>query len=318
MKYAYEDLSPSQFEALVVAICQIVLGAGAQGFAAGPDGGRDAKFIGTAQMIPSEREPWRGTVIVQAKHTNGYNKTFSDADFYSEDNEDTVLGKELPRVKRLRDDGELDHYLLFSNRRLTGNGESKLRGVIATTCGVPLASLAILGVEQLELWLKRFPEAARIANVDPIDSPLIVSPDELAEVVEHLALRLGDDTGGGAPPGDRVTYARKNELNKMSAEYAREMRKRFLKETGPIQRFLAAPENEAVLARYALAVEEFQLKVIARRRDFDAFDDVLIYLIDLVLARDPILRANARLSRALIFYMYWNCDLGKSDDVETE
>lgn len=318
MKYAYEDLSPSQFEALVVAICQVVLGAGAQGFAAGPDGGRDAKFIGTAQLIPSEREPWRGTVIVQAKHTNGYNKTFSDADFYSEDNEDTVLGKELPRVKRLRDDGELDHYLLFSNRRLTGNGESKVRGVIAATCGVPLASVAILGVEQLELWLKRFPEAARIANVDPIDSPLIVSPDELAVVVEHLALRLGDDTGGGAPPGDRVTYARKNELNKMSAEYAREMRKRFLKETGPIQRFLAAPENEAVLARYALAVEEFQLKVIAKRRDFDAFDDVLIYLIDLVLARDPILRANARLSRALIFYMYWNCDLGKSDDVETE
>lgn len=232
MKYAYEDLSPSQFEALVVAICQFVLGAGAQGFAAGPDGGRDAKFIGAAQLIPSEREPWRGTVIVQAKHTNGYNKTFSDADFYSEDNEDTVLGKELPRVKRLRDDGELDHYLLLSNRRLTGNGESKLRGVIAATCGVPLASVAILGIEQLELWLKRFPEAARIANVDPIDSPLIVSPDELAVVVEHLALRLGDDTGGGAPPGDRVTYARKNELNKMSAEYAKEMRKRFLKETG--------------------------------------------------------------------------------------
>jgi len=317
MKYAYEDLSPSQFEGLVVAICQFVLGAGVQGFATGPDGGRDAKFVGTAELLPSKASPWQGTVIVQAKHTNGYNKTFSDADFHSDESEATVLGDELPRIKRLRDGGELDHYVLFSNRRLTGNGESKLRAVISKTCGVPLGSIALYGVEQLELWLKRFPDAVRIADVDPVDSPLLLGPDELAEVVEHMALRLGDDTGTGAPPADRVTYARKNELNKMSPAYAAEMRKRYLKETAQIKRFLAAPENEVLLARYEIAVEEFQLQVIAKRRDYQAFDEVLEYLFDLVVARDPILRANKRLTRALIFYMYWNCDLGQSDDAET-
>ena len=47
MKYAYHDLSPDQFESLVVAVCQFLLGAAVQGFATGRDGGRDAKFMGT-------------------------------------------------------------------------------------------------------------------------------------------------------------------------------------------------------------------------------------------------------------------------------
>ena len=59
MKYAYEDLSDKQFENLVVFLCQKLLGIAVQGFAEGPDGGRDAKFIGTAEIHPSTSEPWR-------------------------------------------------------------------------------------------------------------------------------------------------------------------------------------------------------------------------------------------------------------------
>jgi hypothetical protein len=44
----------------------------------------------------------------------------------------------------------------------------------------------LCGLEQLEIWLKRFPEAAKEADLDPVDSPLIVSPDDLAEVVQAL------------------------------------------------------------------------------------------------------------------------------------
>ena len=43
MKYAYEDLSDDQFEQLVVFLCQELLGISTQGFAKGPDGGRDAQ-----------------------------------------------------------------------------------------------------------------------------------------------------------------------------------------------------------------------------------------------------------------------------------
>lgn len=83
MKYAYEELSPEQFETLVVLLCQRLLGISVQAFAKGPDGGRDAKFVGTAELFPSSAKPWMGTTIIQAKHTNGYNRNFSEPDFFS-------------------------------------------------------------------------------------------------------------------------------------------------------------------------------------------------------------------------------------------
>lgn len=77
MKYAYENLSDGQFETLIVFLCQHLLGISAQGFAKGPDGGRDAKFVGTAELHPSKAAPWVGTTIIQGKHTN-----FSESELF--------------------------------------------------------------------------------------------------------------------------------------------------------------------------------------------------------------------------------------------
>jgi len=40
------------------------------------------------------------------------------------------------------------------------------------------------------------------------------------------------------------------------------------------------------------------------------------YLLALLFKRDPLLSANKRLTRAMLFYMYWNCDIGEGDDAE--
>ena len=317
MKFAYEDLSDDQFEVLIVLLCQRLLGIAVQGFAKGPDGGRDAKFVGTAELHPSKAAPWVGTVIVQAKHTNGYNRSFSELDFYSTSSSNTVVGKEVPRIKKLREAKQLDHYMLFANRRLTGNSETEIRDHIAAECGVPASSIYLCGLEQLELWLKRFPEVAQEANLDAVDSPLIVSPDDLAEVVQALARQkdgltaLLDD-----PPTVRVTYEEKNTLNNMTPAYAKEQRRKYLKETAQIRTFLAAPENIELLRMYESVVDEFQLKILAKRKDYQTFDEIMEYLVDLLFNRDPVLRQHAhkRLTRAILFYMYWNCDIGEVDD----
>ncbi len=315
MKFAYHDLSPAQFENLVLACCQFLLGAAVQGFATGPDGGRDAKFVGTAELHPSKADPWKGTVLVQAKHTNGLNKRYSDSDFFSEKSTKTVLAEELPRIKRLRRDKKLDHFVLFSNRRLTGESESTIRLHISKECKLPEQSVYLCGVEQLELYIKRFPDVVRIAEIDPIDSPLIVSPSELADLVEILSTHLPvvsrklDNL-----PADRVSYERKNQINNMTEEYARTLRKYYLKETQQIRDFLSDPQNEQLLDRYACIVEEFQLKVIAKRKDYQTFDEILNYLFDLLFQRDAVLRGNKRLTRVIVFYMYWNCDLGEDSD----
>jgi hypothetical protein len=319
MKYAYEDLSPDQFEKLITLLCQRLLGIAVQGFATGTDGGRDAKFVGVAEIFPSKSSPWNGTTIIQAKHTIGYNKHFSESDFYSPSGSSTVIAEELPRIKLLRDNKELDHYMLFANRRLTGNAESDIRAHISKTCNILQASIYLCGVEQLELLLKQFPEVPQFAGIDPIDSPLIVSPDDLAEVVQAFSRHMDEVSAAfDTPPTPRVPFEIKNKLNKMTVDYAKEQRKRYLKETPQIQRFLSAPENLDLMQRYESVVEEFQLKITAKRKDYQTFDEVLNYLTDLLFSRDPVLRQNRRLTRAMLFYMYWNCDIGKNEDAETE
>lgn len=318
MKYAYEDLSEDQFERLAVLLCRHLLGMGVQGFAKGVDGGRDAKFIGVAQLLPSKAAPWNGTVIVQAKHTSGYNRSFSEGDFFSPKSQNTIVGKEVPRIKRLRESKQLDHYMLFANRKLTGNAESDIRTHIAERCDLPASSIMLCGLELLESWLKEFQDVPGKANLDPIDSPLIVSPDDLSEVVQALARHMHDaGTEFDTPPTPRTPYEMKNKVNNMSDEYAKALRKRYLKETSQVKFFLATPENEELLRMYESVVDEFQFKIISKRRDYQSFDEVMEYLLDLLFKRDPLLNANKRLTRAMLFYMYWNCDIGEGVDATT-
>lgn len=321
MKYAYENLGDEQFEGLIVFLCQKLLGISVQGFSKGKDGGRDAKFVGTAELHPSKAAPWVGITIIQAKHTNGYNRSFSETDFYNiNPKTKSILSEELPRIRNLNDNKQLNHYMLFANRRLAGNAQSDIIEFISKSCSIPAASIYLCGVEQLEVWMKTFPDVPTRANLDLVDSPLIVSPDDLAEVVQAFARqRDGMRAILDVPPTPRVTYDHKNALNNMTKEYADAQRKRYLKETPQIHTFLAAPENIDLLHMYESVVDEFQFKIIAKRKDYQTFDAVMEYLVDLLFDRDPVLRQHAykRLTRAILFYMYWNCDIGDGGDAQT-
>ena len=110
LRYPLHDLSDSEFEKLVGLICRELLGPAVTSFAAGKDGGKDAKFTGTAQAFPSAVNPAIGKFIVQAKHTSSPVGSCSDYDF-----ETKTLNDELPKVKRMLDGGELTHYILPTN-----------------------------------------------------------------------------------------------------------------------------------------------------------------------------------------------------------
>lgn len=322
MKFAYEDLSPTQFEHLVILICQKLLGIGVQGFADGADGGRDAKFHGTAERLPSVVEPWKGKTIIQAKHTIGYNRHFGEKDFFSPDDDqakpNSAIGKEIPRIARLRQSGDLDNYMLWSNRRLTGGVESKIVKHISEKCDIPELSISLFGLERIEMLLVEFANIASKVNLNPIDSPLIISSDELAIVIQEFAKTLpGTVDETASTPTSRFAYADKNELNNLSKEYADNLRRRYLKETAQIQKFLAAPENDEIRRRYDLVAEEFNFRIIAHRQEFESFDRVLEYILKMLYDRDPILKQfeHKRLTRVMLFYMYWNCDIGRETDV---
>ena len=112
--YPLHDLSDEEFEDLVTRVCRKILGIGTTSFEKGPDGGKDAKFEGTANCFPSETSPLSGKVVIQAKHTSNPTKSCSDNDFHN--NKTSVLKIEIPKIKKQVEEESVTHYLLFTNR----------------------------------------------------------------------------------------------------------------------------------------------------------------------------------------------------------
>ncbi|MEU1747099.1 ABC-three component system protein [Micromonospora arida] len=316
MGYPYEDLDDSQFERLVVQCMRVLFGDGVQSFAAGRDGGRDARFDGTAAKFPSTAAPWTRITIGQAKHTNAINAHFSDLDF-SGDAESSVLSEEIPRIRKLVDNDEIHNYILFSNRRLGGVTHPHIIARLAKETSLHKSQIFLAGVEYMDDMLHAYPDIIRRARIDPVDGPLLVSSYELAEVILGIAKGINASPPlEDAPVVDRVTYDEKNRINGMTPEFAQHLKKLYLSETHGISRFLANPANIDTLRLYEGAVEEFQLKIVASRKDYQSFDKVFHYLVDFLFKRDGVLSRYKRLTRAMIFYMYWHCDIGETPDAQ--
>lgn len=318
MSYAYEDLDDAQFERLVVECARKLFGMGVQSFATGIDGGRDARFEGTAERFPSAAGPWTGLTIVQAKHTNATNVHYSDSGFSGESKTST-LTEEIVRIKKLVADEEVDNYFLVANRRLGAVSHAEIKKRIAGDTGLDSKKIFLAGVEYLDELLKNFPDVINLAGIDPVDGPLLVSSADLAEVILAIArefdLPLLD---ADSPVVDRVSYAKKNELNRMSPAFAKILSDRYLQYTSQIDKFLANPANVDARELYESATEDFQLKIVAHRNEFQSFDKVFNYLVDLLVKRDAVLSRNRKLLRVMLFYMYWHCDIGETQDAPAQ
>ncbi len=312
MRYAYHDLYDEQFEDLVVEICAEILGAGVQPFSSGKDGGRDARFQGTARNFPNETAPLSGTFVVQAKHTQHPFARFSDSDF-SSDADSSTLTEEIKRLKKLVAANELDHYLLFSNRRLAGPADEAIRKRIIEE--TKISSAEFFGIERMERLFKQFPAILDRATIAEVNAPLRVTSEDLAEVIAHFAQQKEALAAVREKLEiKRTKFDRKNEINGLSAEFAKLIKRTYLKDFSQVKRFLADPANEALQERYEDAAAEFNEQIVAHRDDFPSLDRALVYLQDLLFKRDGILKSNKRHTKLLIYYMYWNCDVGEIDD----
>jgi len=289
-----------------------------QEFAAGPDGGRDAKFVGTAQRFPSTASPLTGKIIVQAKHTSNPIGKFSDSDF-SGDSASSCLNEEYPRVRNRVTAGELDHYLLFSNRRLAAQTNELVCQTIKDACGVE--SVHLFGVEALDRILKRLPWAAQELERFQHDLPLRASPDELAEVI--LAITRQDalldwTKTKSATVEERVRFKKKNIVNGLTEDYAAVITRNYLRDFDIVKCFLEHPANYDANARYRDAAGDFAAKLISYRDDFRSYDRLLNFLLTKLIERDGDLRANKRLTRTVFYYMYWSCDIGNPPEPPTD
>lgn len=299
----------------MVLLCQQLLGHGVSSFTKGKDGGRDARFSGQAQLLPSTTKPWTGLTIVQAKHTSAYNASYSEPSFFSATSDTCVLAKEVQSLKRLIKEDGARNYLFFSNRKLSANTNEDVVSYIKEQVGLPDENILVCGLSHLEKWMKTFPSVAKAAEFDPVDFPLSIDPADLAEVIEAFA-RQRDGLVGSVPktPIERTSYEEKNRVNSMTEAYAEEQKKKFLKDEKEIRQFLSDPRNEHYQQTYQEVAQDFQLKLLSRRKDYQHFDQILERFYDLLIGRDPDLkrRGMKALTRSLLFYMYWNCDIGLS------
>ncbi|MCS5597943.1 MAG: restriction endonuclease [Alphaproteobacteria bacterium] len=314
MKFDYHDLYDHQFEEVVVTLCRKLLGQGAKSFAKGPDGGRDSRFSGIAEQFPSKASPLNGNIVIQAKHTDDPIAKFSDKSF-SSDAKTSVVSMEIEKLKRLVNRGQANHYMLFSNRKLTPDSEEVIVERIVRESGVESAH--VIGVEDMDCYIRDFPEVRDSHVINPVDSPLRASSDDIARVVVAINRhknKIGDGVREKCTPSQRTKFERKNEINGLSEDYAEVIIKRYLPDFYLVKDFLENPVNEDVYDKYQDAVDEFNIKIAEHRKDYHSFDSLLNYLHDNLLKVDRELSTNKRLFKLVLYYMYWSCDLGKDED----
>ena len=183
--YPLHYLNEQEFEKLSILICNKILGAATIPFTKGRDGGKDGRFIGKANCFPSEAQPWSGKIIIQAKHTSRENASCSDNDFQ------TILQNEIPKIQTLKENNELDYYLLFTNRKLAGKRDSKINKLFTDKDIV----FEIIANEKIQQLLQQFPDIVRIAKLNDLLKPLEFDESDLKEFIIEIHKAIKQSVG---------------------------------------------------------------------------------------------------------------------------
>lgn len=301
MKYPLENLTDTEFEILVALICSEILGTGTIVFSDGKDGGRDAEFKGTANNFPSKANPWIGKIIIQAKHTQRNNASCSESDFQS-----ILKTSVIPAIKKLKKKNEIDYYLLFTNRKLSGVQHPKIEDIFDAETEI---ENRVIGLEQIELWLKQYPSIAKKLNLNKLLLPLSFDENDLRLIVNSF-YKLDKKNGDLSKIPENRDIENKNKLNALSKEYFDNLIKKNLIYFEQIREFLTDPINREYLDKYENTIDDINAKIIVHRTDFEKFEMILEFLYDFIIENNPELRNRRRLVRLFLNYMYYNCDIG--------
>lgn len=305
--YHLYNQSSEEFEELVIQICRNWLGQGISSFSSGRDGGRDAKFSGTANEFPSKASPASGKFIIQAKSAESPDASCSDLSFW------TQLKKELTKIRNLKDNNELDNYLLFTNRKKSGDYEEKVVKYLVEETGVKKVWLT--GRRDIELYLDTQPETVQLLGLDKLRSPLRIHPDELAAVIrgfdsnKHVVdSAINSMKNFPKYPG----IVKKNKINGLTEDYFQYIQKNSTPYFAEIKEFLEKARNVELKRAYHNAADELHEKIIVHRSEFNEFDRIFVNLYDQFVEQCPQLKGMAQLIHVFLHYMYCNCDFGKS------
>lgn len=180
VSYELHSLGWKAFQQLCVSIVSEVWGQIVQGFFDSHDGGRDGAFHG--MWCAPGGKLLEGAFVVQCKFSSNPNKTLRFAD----------LTEELEKAQRLAAQGLADNYVLFTNLRLTGRTDEKLRAAFEAIPGIRF--FAAYGADRISQFIR---ESSRLRMLVPRvyglgDLSQILDERASAQAREILSA-LGDD-----------------------------------------------------------------------------------------------------------------------------
>ncbi len=306
----------ADFEVFAVACCAKILGRGVVGFSKGPDGGRDGLFSGTANDFPSAAKPWKTEgskiVVIQAKHTQKLNLTTGLKDFRD------IIEGELPKLKKMVEEGKIGFYLLITNRKETGKPYSTLIDLIHQETGLPYENIAILGREYLDRLISSYPEIIREAGLEHLIEVYaeLLTTSHIADVIRKCKLLVAltnSQTQDDNSLLERCDLATKNEKNNASPNFAEIMMDYFDPYIKQIDDVLRNPENSALKEDYKDLVLDTKAKLEALYSDNyinRRLEDLISHFVESEKSHGKDFEKRVRV---LVYYMYWNCDIGRKE-----
>lgn len=312
MDYRLELLEDDKkFESLVNTICQKILGIAVIEFSEGKDGGRDGKFTGTAKDFPSNVDSWKGKFIIQAKFTTNSQASCSDREF------EKLIDLEIPKIKKLKENGEVDNYLIFTNRKFSGITGSKLLNRIKKETG--LVNIEIIGKETINnRYLNQYKEIVKLFDLNKHHIPFEFSEEEIKEIILEFKKQLHEIAEEIKTKIEEVKYdfnkieiEEKNKKNSLSKDYYdNEILSKSLLEFTKIQNFLEDDKNYELREYYFDITSELSSLITLKRDDFNMFEEVLVFIYQKIADGSYELKGGKRHIFTLLHYMYMNCEIG--------
>jgi len=290
-----------------VQVCHGIFGIGVTPFSKGKDGGRDARFEGRAEKFPSAALPWDGKVIIQAKSTSNPLASCSDRDFIN-----LVNKEELPKIKKLKERGEVDCYIIFTNRKLTAQAEESIRKSVKQETGVD--KFCIVGVELLNSYLSEFPEIPGRLGLNKFSDPIVFYENDIVEIINIISEDFKSITNDINIDDEEFKYLdkeQKNIKNNLSKEYFDLMKQESLAYFSKITLFLTDPKNKSFLEKYKDFISEINNKIVIRKDEFDKFEKIFEYIFNYITLKNKKSLNSKRFVWVFLHFMYFNCDLGQ-------
>lgn len=312
--YPFENLNDTKFQELIVLICRSLLGIGVKNFSMGRDGAKDGWFEGKAEKFPSTTKPWEGKFIIQAKHTIVHNASCSDNGFSSETNKNSVLTKELNRLKEIKKEQPFDCYIIFTNRKLAGE---KISLVERIKTELQISCADVIGTEQLSSYLEDYQFIAHRFGLSKFIYPLRFYEKDIKEVIcvfEEQRGKLVEAADSFIDSLELIAKEKKNELNNLGSEYFEFIKEHSLEYFSSIDKFLKDSRNAKYLKYYCNTISDLQAKIILERSEFGDFMELIEHLVNYIVENNHKELKDLRcIVRVFIHYMYFNCDIGRKE-----